>query len=311
MKRREESSYSSSEALRSTEPRFKLIPVDYPVIGYCTLFSIFILLSDNPVSAKVPWILFDVLAIAYVLLISRVDPIPRSVLANIARRYYFILLFAFFYRQTGPVVHLLFDGWFDQQIIDVEMLVLGFQPVLFIERLYYPLVNELIIGAYVSYYFWLPVCLLWLVITKRLKQADNLMLASASAFVLSFIMFALYPAQGPRWHLADSFTVDLNGLFFVPLVKAIMNKGAVHGGAMPSSHSAVALIVFIIARRESRLAGLALAPICAGILIGCVWGRFHYVSDVIVGGIIAAIAIWFTDTVSRHRFMGISRLIDT
>jgi membrane-associated phospholipid phosphatase len=65
-----------------------------------------------------------------------------------------------------------------------------------------------------------------------------------------------------------------------------MDTAAVHGGAMPSSHTAVALIVLIFVWRHSRFIRYPLAVIFVGLMVGCVWGRFHYVSDVIVGDII-------------------------
>jgi membrane-associated phospholipid phosphatase len=52
---------------------------------------------------------------------------------------------------------------------------------------------------------------------------------------------------------------------------------------MPSSHVAVAIVVLAYTFKESRRFGWALLPIVVGLAIGTVWGRFHYLSDVIVG----------------------------
>ena len=39
-----------------------------------------------------------------------------------------------------------------------------------------------------------------------------------------------------------------------------------------------------------RTLGWYLLPINIGLAIGTVWGRFHYLSDVVVGGVIGAVA---------------------
>ena len=60
---------------------------------------------------------------------------------------------------------------------------------------------------------------------------------------------------------------------------------------MPSTHFAVALVILIYVYRSYRRAGWLLLLLVIGLGIGTVWGRFHYVSDVVVGGIIGMISV--------------------
>ena len=64
---------------------------------------------------------------------------------------------------------------------------------------------------------------------------------------------------------------------------------------MPSSHFGVALVIMLYCFRFYPKAGWLLLPINVGLAIGTVWGRFHYVSDVVAGGLIGlafVLVVW-------------------
>lgn len=286
-----------------------LIPVDFLVLGYLILTSTLFVISDCAASSKLIWLGFNAFAAALVLIFSRVDLQTCSRGVRWLRKYYPVLLFTFFYEQTQPLINAFSSGWLDAQVVEFEIAILGLQPSLLVENYYSPLLNEIIIGCYVSYYFWLPLGLVFLVI-KNDEHAANRMLTSATiVFFVSYAMFYLYPLEGPRYHFAGAFDRDMVGYVFVPLVGQIMDSAAVHGGAMPSSHTAAALVVLVGLYRYSRRLGIMLSPVLIGLMIGCVWGRFHYVTDVAVGVAIALIAEWLTSIVFSRGCMGARRLL--
>ncbi len=269
-----------------SKPGLHLIPIDYLVVGYTVYTSILLILSPPSAEQRASWVIFNAVAIGFVAALTRIDPDSRNRWLRILRRYYPAVLFTFYYEQSGSLVHVFFDGWFDAQIVAFENSILGFQPAVAVEEWFSPILNEIIIGCYVSYYVWLPAGLIYLLMRGRESEADKMILSASIAFFASYATFMLYPAEGPRYHLVELFSAQMEGWLFVPLVKQIMDTAAVHGGAMPSSHTAVALIVLIFVWRHSRFVRYLLAVIFIGLMLGCVWGRFHYISDVIVGDII-------------------------
>jgi membrane-associated phospholipid phosphatase len=79
----------------------------------------------------------------------------------------------------------------------------------------------------------------------------------------------------------------------------VIDKGAVRGGCMPSSHFGVALVLTMYNIRYFRRWSWIMIFLTLGLAIGTVWGRFHYVSDVIVGGLIGLIvtlSMWKYDS---------------
>ncbi len=285
-----------------------MIPVDYLVLGYLILTSLFFAISDCSSSSKFVWLGFNVASAALVMILIRIDLQSSNRGIRWLRKYYPVLLFTFFYEQTQPLIDAFSSGWLDAHIVEFEMNLLGFQPSLEVGKMFSPLLNEIIIACYVSYYFWLPVGLLYFLTHRDENAADRILTAATIVFFISYTMFLFYPVEGPRYYLADLFKHDMTGYIFVPLVGKIMDTAAVHGGAMPSSHTAAALVVLIGIFRRSRRVGLLLSPVLLGLMIGCVWGRFHYVSDVVVGVVIAILAELFTRLVFAKGWLGVRRL---
>jgi membrane-associated phospholipid phosphatase len=207
------------------------------------------------------------------------------------RLLYPALMMTFFYRATGGQMFLLFDRFFDYQVVAWEQSVLGAEPTLFIDtHLLNGLATEILSLCYFSYYLMFPVFLIALFVRREHRIIREFLAVACLAFFASYMLFWLYPAEGPRWHLAGQYLNQVDGLVFRPMVEFVIDKAAVHGGAMPSSHTAVALVVMLFCFRYYRRWGWVLLPVVVGLAAGAIWGRFHYLSDVIVGALIGAVA---------------------
>ena len=80
------------------------------------------------------------------------------------------------------------------------------------------------------------------------------------------------------------------------LVDMVIDNAAVRGGCMPSSHFGVGLVIQLFCFKYYRKAAWMILPIVIGLAIGTVWGRFHYVSDVVAGTLIglgATLGVWW------------------
>lgn len=70
---------------------------------------------------------------------------------------------------------------------------------------------------------------------------------------------------------------------------------------MPSSHVAVALVVVVYARRHHRLLYYLLSPLVASLLVATIYGRFHYVSDVVAGLLVGVGSILLCDRLIKKK----------
>lgn len=274
----------------------RFYPFDWLIIGYSSLMFALILLFGRPLSTYYDEIIFYALMTTLVVLVARYVDEEKSGLSALIRIAYPILLFTFFYQTTGGLMFLLFDHFYDGQLVTFEKAILGVNPTLYIDRYWLNAwANEIFSFCYFSYYFMIPVFVLVLFFKRHYEMIKSFLTASCLTFILSYILFILYPIEGPRWHFAGQYMNQIESPLFRRLVEIVIKNGAVHGGCMPSSHFGVALVILMYCFRFYRKAGWLLLPIIIGLAIGTVWGRFHYVSDVIVGGflgLVSVLVIW-------------------
>jgi len=214
----------------------------------------------------------------------------ENTLHRIIRLLYPVMLFTFFYRATGGLMSLMFDSFLDIQVTSFEHLIFGVNPTLYIDQnLLTTWLTEPISFCYFSYYFMIPVFFVILFIKKDYKIIKNAMSAVSLTFFLSYLLFFLYPVEGPRWFFAGQYINEIEGPIFRRLVEMVIDNGAVRGGCMPSSHFGVALVIVMYCFKFYRNKAWIITVLTIGLAIGTVWGRFHYVSDVVVGGLIGLV----------------------
>ena len=128
--------------------------------------------------------------------------------------------------------------------------------------------------------------------------------ASAVAFYISYLGLIFIPVEGPRYALSHLYEIPIRGFIFVPLAQWIVKVGGLHGGCMPSSHVAVAWVVLIFSYKYVRKLFYFLGPLIISLFIGTVWGRFHYLSDVIAGILVGVISIMVVNKIEYYLKIG-------
>jgi membrane-associated phospholipid phosphatase len=238
---------------------------------------------------------------AIAALIVRYVDLNSNRLVAFVRLCYGPAMCLYFYRTTARLFFLIADGYFDHQIVAFEATLFGINPTLFIDRhLLNVWLNELFSLGYFSYYFMILVPAVTLVIRRDYLILKHLVFATILVFFISYLIFDLYPVAGPRWELAGQYENIIDGVLFRPIVVYVIDNGGLKGGAMPSSHFAAALAIMMYCVRFYRRAARLVVPLTIALAIGTVWGRFHYVTDVIVGGLIALPAVLWSWKLYNH-----------
>jgi hypothetical protein len=213
-------------------------------------------------------------------------------LSGFLRQLYPPLLYILFYSETRVAIHWINPGFQDAQLLTFERMIFGADLNIWLIPFQKALINEWMMIGYFSYYLLVPLVALPLFLRNRIKELNGFLTAATTTFVISYLGFILYPVEGPRYFLADHLTEPLSGFVFVPLVRWIIENGAIHGGCMPSSHVAVAWVALVWAYRTQRSLAIVLTPLVGTLFIATVWGRFHYVSDVAVGWPVGILGLW-------------------
>ncbi len=268
-------------------PKKPLYLFDKLVIGYSLFMVVVIALIGRSWSQYWDEISFYTGMAVLTYVITQIFDEKKNNLNRVLRLLYPVILFTFFYRATGSLMFLLFDGFFDVQLTSFEKLIFGVNPTHYIDQnLLTPWLTEPISFSYFSYYFMIPVFFVILYVKKDYEIIINAMSAICLTFFLSYMLFFLYPIEGPRWFFAGQYINDIEGPIFRRLVEMVIDTGAVRGGCMPSSHFGIALVLTMYCIKYYRKKAWIITILTFGLAIGTVWGRFHYVSDVIIGGLI-------------------------
>ncbi len=222
-------------------------------------------------------------------------------IAGLIRLTYPAILYTFFYTEMEAAIHWIYHGFLDHQVVALERAVFGIDLNVWLTQFQSPLINEWMMLGYGSYYALIPILVLTLFFRRRIEELRSLLTATTTAFVMSYVLFVVYPVEGPRFYLADQLGPPLEGYIFVPLVQSIIERGAIHGGCVPSTHSAIALIVLIWAYRTYHRLAIVLTPFVITLFMGTVWGHYHYITDVVVGLIMALMGLYLADRWSPAR----------
>ena len=258
--------------------------------------AIIILLIGRPFAEYQGELIFYLSVSALTFLITHYIDVDKNLLYKVIRYFYPAVMFSFFYTMTGGQMFLLFDSFYDWQLTAFELSLLGVNPTLYIDQnLLNVWLNEIISFCYFSYYFMIPVFMISVFVKKDYEILKSFIASTCIMFFCSYMLFFLYPIEGPRWHFVSQFQNSIDGPFFRQAVEFVIANGAVRGGCMPSSHFGVALVIWMYCYRYYRKTAYIILPIVIGLGVGTVWGRFHYVSDVFIGGLIGflgTIIIW-------------------
>ncbi len=280
------SMHSASEKVRMSG-KLKLLPVDVALFIYLGFLTVSILLFNHRLPNWGWFLVFHGAVTGFVLFLAATLKDASGGWRGLLRWGYPILLFTFLYEETGYLIHLFSDGWHDSRLIAFEHKLTGTIPSVWLAQHARPWLSEIVMAGYFSYYFIIPLGALLLWTKRETEKFQLLILAVCIGFFISYAGFITYPVEGPRYAIPHLHPGTVVGPFFVKLVKFVIDKGAIHGGCMPSSHVAVAVIVLMALYRGARNWFWALLPLVMGLAVGTVYGRFHYVSDVVVGLAIA------------------------
>lgn len=273
-------------------------PFDWLIIGYSLLMVLVILILGRPLGDYTSEIVFYLGMACIAAIIARYVREEEGRLQAFVRLLYPVCMFTFFYRQTGGLMYLVFDQFLDWQLVTFETLILGTNLTLYLDSHFSSIgLNEIFAFCYFSYYLMLPAFFIPVFVRKDYDIVKQCLTAVCLTFFVSYFLFFLYPVEGPRWHFAGQYLNQIDGPVFTKLVAFVIDNAAVRGGAMPSSHTGVAVVIMLYCFRFYRRAGWVLLPIVTGLALGTVWGRFHYASDVVVG---VAIGVFAERLIARY-----------
>ena len=189
-------------------------------------------------------------------------------------------------------LQLLFFTWNDDRVLAWEKAVFGLQPLVWIQKLYSPPLTEWMFFVYVVYIVIYPI-LGAVIFFRRGEEANEDYLFQLGLInLVCGLGFILFPVAGPMRleKVRVLLTEPLRGGVFASVAEYIRSHVHAAGGTIPSPHCAVATVMWFMSLKYTRWGFWLLAPVILSLYVSTVYGRFHYLSDSVIG-IAAAVLV--------------------
>jgi membrane-associated phospholipid phosphatase len=220
------------------------------------------------------------MAIAYLV---RSAARSRSSLVRFLRHWYPLPLYIFFFEELQCLVHAVFPGWFDRWLINFDYALAHVHPSLWLAQFASPALNDFMQFAYMTYFLYLIILPAILYVQRDRAAFWTVMVSTAAAHYSVYVISVLLPIESPYYSLAPLQTQHLDGGYCTALIDLIERFGRVHGAAFPSAHVAGSTVAILASWRYRRWLFWICLPFFIAMCVATVYGRYHYVADVLAG----------------------------
>jgi membrane-associated phospholipid phosphatase len=208
---------------------------------------------------------------------------------QIARHWYPLALYIFFFEELRGLVHAIFPRWFDRWLILFDYNFGGVHPAAWLGQFANSGLNDFMQFSYMTYFLYLVILPGILYAQGERAAFWTVMVATAIAHYSVYVIAVLYPVESPYFALASLHLAPLEGGAFTAAIEFIERFGRVHGGAFPSAHVAGSMVALLAARRYKTWLFWICLPLFLSMCVATVYGRYHYIADVLAGVIVGAI----------------------
>lgn len=248
------------------------------------------------------------IAIGIISVATAASKFNAGKLFHLFRRIYIVPVIFLIYSQVQYYIRIVNPGLYDDVLIRWDYWLFGVNPTQWLHGLSSRVLTEYLQLCYVLYFF-MP---LVHGIELHYKGSDTRFLTFSAiilfTFYLSYLLYFIMPAIGPRFTLHDYYTLndDLPGIFLTDIFRKLLDLGSsiqpgsaltqaiVNRDCMPSGHTMVTLMNIILAFRFKSSFRWVFAIIGSSLIVSTVYLRYHYVVDIIAGFVLVAI-ILFTE----------------
>jgi membrane-associated phospholipid phosphatase len=184
---------------------------------------------------------------------------------------------------------------FEAVLVDYDRRLFGSSGAEALERFTLPIVADYCQFCYVTHYAHAFVLFGFLLQAGKIKEAQELMGIVAACFTLTFLGYILIPARSPHVIAALPETAHLlrfdGPLPLGPLAAGlnawIQENEVFKRDCFPSGHAMLAVAVLVSSWRYYRPTFPFYAALLGGLVAGTMLLRYHYVVDLLAGGLVA------------------------
>lgn len=196
---------------------------------------------------------------------------------------------------------------YDEVLIAIDRWLFGVDPTEWIMRFAHPVLTEILQLAYTLFYFLFLILGYEFYRRRSLDLFHYFMFTCVYGFFLSYLGYFLLPAVGPRFTLHDFATLDkeLPGIFLTEYLRWFVNAGGsiptgvpndiaislAQRDVFPSGHTMMTLVLMYLSGKYKARTRWFMYVTGTLLIIATVYQRYHYVVDLLAGGVFACVCI--------------------
>lgn len=258
-------------------------PFEWVTFAYLAWIELILILFHRNVEHASRYIAIHLSIALCIVLLTGASTRSRNGALGFARHWYPLPLYIFFFEELQGFVHVFFPSWFDRWLIQFDFNLAGVHPCAWLAQFANPALNDAMQFAYMTYFPFLVILPALLYFEKNFEAFWTVMTATAIAHYSVYVVAVLFPIESPYFSLASLQLAPLAGGPFTATIELIEHFGRVHGAAFPSAHVAGSMVAILAARRYKPWLFWICLPFFLAMCVATVYGRYHYVADVIAG----------------------------
>lgn len=259
---------------------------EWVTLGYLAWIEAILILFHKNVSQPLRYAVIHLAIGLFMMVLVWGAAVSRNSALRFARHWYPLPLYIFFFEELQGLVHIIFPGWFDRWLIQFDFNLTAVHPAVWLAQFANPFLNDAMQFAYMTYFIFLITLPAILYFEKDFTAFWTVMTATAIAHYSVYAIAILFPIESPYFSLASLHSAPLAGGPFTKTIEFIEYYGRVHGAAFPSAHVAGSMVAILAARRYKPWLYWICLPFFVAMCVATVYGRYHYVADVIAGLIV-------------------------
>ena len=230
--------------------------------------------------------------------------IATNKILSLVRGLYPVALFGYFFSSGYSVNQIIFTDWLDPFFMGIDKGIFGYLPSLEWGMRYDSFwISELFHFAYFCYYpmiIGLPVYLY----LKKPEGFKELIFNLSFSFYFCYLIFSILPVIGGRY-IPEA--MELTQLYragpFTHIMVFIYRHSNHLGGAFPSSHVAISLVLTVAALRHVRKLGYLFVAITFFLAIATVYCHYHWFIDAVFG-VFTGIGVYYLANYIHRKLQG-------
>ncbi|MCX7124411.1 MAG: phosphatase PAP2 family protein [Gammaproteobacteria bacterium] len=208
----------------------------------------------------------------------------KNIIFEMLADWFPLFLIFFFYSNAGLLSRVFHDSPLDHHIIHLEKKLFGrYYPCIKLSETFNSYwLSEILHLCYFSHFLLLYGIPLYFYFNVSHAAFYQFEFAELLVFLSAFVTHAFVPVLSPRTLFEKIKAPMCNGRIY-RMTHSVVESGSAHGTAFPSTHTANATLVLLVAWHTHTTFFCFVAPVALGLIISTIYGRFHYVVDMLAG----------------------------